>query len=343
MNALTRREALAALPLVGLAHAADPPRLTLCTFSAEVTCPVGHPLMGGGIAPAKEVIDPLFAHGFVLRGAGKPVAVVAVDWCEIRNDAYDRWRKAIAEAVGTDPVAGAGLLPPPARRARSPTWRPRSCCGSTRRRGVDLRPGVPREGRRRASRPRRRRAKARPVTHVGTGQAKVEKVASNRRYLDESGKVRFDRMQRHPRPEGPRRRRRAPSTRSSRRSASGTATRRCSALERLRHAPDELLRHAAASRPTSSAWPASDGRPTRPASSRCTPPGAAATSPPASTTTASPDNRPVLADRIHQAMAAAWKETKRTPLTDVAFRSVPLISGGAVGEGVLGRRADGSG
>jgi len=37
------------------------------------------------------------------------------------------------------------------------------------------------------------------------------------------------------------------------------------------------------------------------------------------------DNRPFLADRIHKAMAAAWKNTKRTPLGDVTFRSVPLM------------------
>ena len=34
----------------------------------------------------------------------------------------------------------------------------------------------------------------RRVTHVGTGQAKVEKVASNRRYLGSDGTPRFNRM-----------------------------------------------------------------------------------------------------------------------------------------------------
>src|SRR5262249_57539030 len=34
---------------------------------------------------------------------------------------------------------------------------------------------------------------ARRVTHVGTGQAKVERIASNRRWVDETGRVRFDR------------------------------------------------------------------------------------------------------------------------------------------------------
>src|SRR5262249_19105541 len=35
-----------------------------------------------------------------------------------------------------------------------------------------------------------------PISHIGMGQAKVENVASNRRYVDETGKVRYDRMSR---------------------------------------------------------------------------------------------------------------------------------------------------
>ena len=37
-----------------------------------------------------------------------------------------------------------------------------------------------------------------------------------------------------------------------------------------------------------------------------------------------PRTAPVLADRMHSAMAAAWKGTVRTPIKEVAFRSVPL-------------------
>ena len=89
----TRREALAtALALTGgvrppLAKANEP-NLTLATFITEVTPPLGHPCMGGGIVPAREIVDPLFAHGFILQGIGKPVAFVALDWCEVRNGAY---------------------------------------------------------------------------------------------------------------------------------------------------------------------------------------------------------------------------------------------------------------
>ena len=100
----TRRHALAALAAAPFARSQDAPALTLSTFSAEVTIPVGHPCMGGGVAPVKEVLDPLEARGFVLRGAGRPVVFLAVDWCEVRNAAYDRFRAKVAAAVGTDPV-----------------------------------------------------------------------------------------------------------------------------------------------------------------------------------------------------------------------------------------------
>jgi hypothetical protein len=79
------------------------PKFMLSTFTADVTPPLGHPLMGGGIAPAAEIVDPLYARGFVLSGAGKPVVLAAIDWCEIRNEAFDHWRVALADAAGIEP------------------------------------------------------------------------------------------------------------------------------------------------------------------------------------------------------------------------------------------------
>src|SRR4051794_33320363 len=73
----------------------------LATFSADVTCPIGHPLIAGLAPDAVDVVDPLLAKGFVFLGAGKPVVFVSVDWCEIRNEAHDRWREVLAEAAGT--------------------------------------------------------------------------------------------------------------------------------------------------------------------------------------------------------------------------------------------------
>ena len=52
---------------------------TLTTFSADVTVPVGHGMMGGAWL-SKSVADPLFAKGFVFAGDGfEPVVFVAID------------------------------------------------------------------------------------------------------------------------------------------------------------------------------------------------------------------------------------------------------------------------
>jgi hypothetical protein len=194
---VSRREALGTLVacLASSPGAASPPaEIRLATFSADVTPPLGHPLMGGGIAPAREVLDPLSARGFVLLGDGKPVVLAAIDWCEIRNDAHDRWREAMAKAAGTEP--GRVLVvslhqhdTPIADLAAQRLLDDRRAAG----RICDLR--FHEEAVRGVARAVRESLKAaRPVTHFGTGQAKVERVASNRRYLRADGSPAFDRM-----------------------------------------------------------------------------------------------------------------------------------------------------
>ena len=49
--------------------------------------------MGGGIAPARVVKDPLLAKGFVLLGGEKPLVLLALDWCEIRGSSFDKWKQ----------------------------------------------------------------------------------------------------------------------------------------------------------------------------------------------------------------------------------------------------------
>ena len=316
----TRREALAALPLVGLAGAADPPKLTLSTFTAEVTCPLGHPLMGGGIAPAKQVIDPLFAHGFVLRGAGKPVVVVAVDWCELRNGAYEAWRTQIAQAVGTDPV------------------RVMVCClhqhdapvadleaeELLREHGNGASIYDPEFHAQAVSRvaAAAKAAKPRPVTHVGTGQAMVEKVSSNRRYIDESGRVRFDRGS-------------ATRDPKARAADGGTIDPNLKTLSLWDGDTPLLALSAYATHPMSyygrggvSADFVGMARRLRQAETpgvvQMYVSGCSGNVTAGKHNDGAADNRPVLAGRLHKAMTAAWKQTKRTPLRNVAFRSVRL-------------------
>ena len=167
----------------------------LATFSADVTPPLGHPLLGGTTKPppAHAIDDPLYAKGFVLLGGEKPVLLVSIDWCEIRNDAYDRWRDVLAEAAGTtrDRVLvtaihqhDAPLSDLEAQRILDRNRQKGSICDfdyheeSIQKTAAALKVGV---------------KSARRITHFGTGQTKVDSIASNRRYVDPNGNVRFDR------------------------------------------------------------------------------------------------------------------------------------------------------
>ena len=106
-HAVTRRSMLAWLAamsggsklLAGFDN--EPPKFRLAVFRADVTPRLGHPLLGGHFARARSIDDPLTANGLVILGAGQPIVLVAVDWCEIRNDAYTRWREVLAQAAGT--------------------------------------------------------------------------------------------------------------------------------------------------------------------------------------------------------------------------------------------------
>ncbi|MCC6698450.1 MAG: hypothetical protein IT365_22700 [Candidatus Hydrogenedentes bacterium] len=167
--------------------------LEMSTFSAEVTAPMGHALMGGGIAPAKSVVDPLYANGLVLLGAGDPIVMVAMDWCEIRNDAYDAFRDALAEAAGTTrervlltsvhqhdtPVADFT-----AQRLLDEHGLPEALCKV---------PYVKDCIARVARALKDSLGRAVPVTHYGIGEAAVEGVASNRRVVAADGTVSFPR------------------------------------------------------------------------------------------------------------------------------------------------------
>jgi hypothetical protein len=153
---------------------------------------MGHGMMGGAWL-SKSVVDPLFANGIVLVGSGEPVVFVAVDWCEIRNDALTRWQEVLAEAAGTtaERVMVCAIHQhdaPVADLEAERILRERKLAGTV----CDLE--FHERAVQRVSAALRASLKlAQPVTHIGVGQAKVERVASNRRYQMPDGSIRFDR------------------------------------------------------------------------------------------------------------------------------------------------------
>lgn len=163
--------------------------MRLAHFACDVTPPLGHPLCGGWIEPVKSVDDPLEARGVVLLDAGRPIVLCAVDWCELRNDSHERWRHALAEAAGTDPerVAVQCLHQHDA---------PMADIGAERL--LDMTPGNTscvdpvfheRAATRTAAALKAALDDAVAFDHIGTGRAKVDRVASSRRILGPDGRV----------------------------------------------------------------------------------------------------------------------------------------------------------
>lgn len=165
---------------------------SLATFQADVTPPVGHPLSAGlGIKPVIAVVDPLFAQGFVLLEAGEPIVVCSVDWCGIGNDAHDRWREALAEAAGTtrERVLVCAIHQHDAPLVDLEAER---LIAAQKPGRVSLDFQFHDEAVRAVAAAVKGSLKeARPVTHIGIGQARVERVASTRRILGTDGQVEF--------------------------------------------------------------------------------------------------------------------------------------------------------
>ena len=185
------------LLLVSVAAFANPlpvsAEFEIASFSADVTIPNGHRCMG--ILPTKSVsvLDPLFAHGFVLLGGERPIVLVAIDWCEIRNGSYDQWRDALALAAGTsrDRVLVSAL-----HQHDAPVI---DQGAAELLRDVGLEGELFNESfhddavRRVAQALRDSLAERQRVTHVGLSKAVVSNVASNRRVVNSAGQVTFQR------------------------------------------------------------------------------------------------------------------------------------------------------
>ncbi|OYW17089.1 MAG: hypothetical protein B7Z55_13235, partial [Planctomycetales bacterium 12-60-4] len=181
--------ATASLLIPRFLRGTEKPNLKLATFRFDVSPPQGHPLCGGWIKPVDGVDDREEAIGLILTGAGDPIVLCAVDWTGLLNEAHVRWRQVLAEAAGTTPdrvavqcvhqhnapfvclegeriVAAQGDLPHTVFVNFFEQCLERGAQAITSA-----------------------LTRLRPLTHLAVGQARVERVAGNRRFVNAEGVI----------------------------------------------------------------------------------------------------------------------------------------------------------
>ncbi len=194
MNNMTTSPGVASMFLLASLLCAQEP-LRIAVFQTGVTPPLGSPLCcDTGIKPAAKIVDPLSARGVILFGSGKPIVLASLDWVGIESEGWDEWRRELAKAAGTGMdrvtvntihVHDSPEYAPGADRVLEPFGL----------QGKIYNREFAREALGRvAAAVREAVGKSQPITHLGLGRAKVERVASNRRILGPDGKVRVGRM-----------------------------------------------------------------------------------------------------------------------------------------------------
>ena len=164
--------------------------IQLATFQSDITPPLGHPLCAGWYPPAQAIADPLAALGIILVPEGQaPIVLCALDWAELSNGDYDRWRGELAQAVGTS----AERVAVHCIHAHDTPWPDRDAQDILDAHGY---PNVIVAGDW-AERARAQAAGAaaeamqamQPCSEISVGAAKVDRIASTRRLLGADGKI----------------------------------------------------------------------------------------------------------------------------------------------------------
>ncbi len=294
----------------------------LATFACDVTPPPGHPLCGGWIEPVRGVDDPLWARGIVLLGPDAPLVLCSVDWCGLRNDANRLWREALAKATHTTPERVALHCVHPHNAPFADVEAQKS---------IDGVPGAPanldlkfyeQAVKRCAEAARTSIASTVKLSQFGIGKAKVEQVASNRRVLGPDGEVKFTRTS-------------ATKSKEARDAPEGLIDPWLRTLSFWEGERPRAALHYYATHPMSyygdgrvSADFCGLARQKRQAEDdkvfQVYFTGCAGNVTAGKYNDGAKENRPVLRDRIHAAMKAAWEATKRHELKELDWRLEPV-------------------
>ena len=167
-----------------------PPPVRIGTFDVDVSPPIGSPL---AYDPCDGVAMSLRAKGVVVLSDEQPIVLCAVDWIGISNASHQEWRQAIAAATDTtmDRVCVHTLHQHDAPFCDSAA---EAILASHGMPGTLIDPKFAQHSIVKVAQAAAQAvADAKVVTHLGVGQATVEKVASNRRILGVDGTVRATR------------------------------------------------------------------------------------------------------------------------------------------------------
>jgi hypothetical protein len=169
------------------ALAAPAASLRVAIFRCDVTPPVGEPLLWATNLVAVD--EPLLAKGVVLEEGTNRVVLCAIDWCLLANESERSFRQTLARAAGTD--ASRAAIQCVHQHAA-----PYADEGAHRLLDAAPRP-LPHLSTKFLDTVRARLAEAvgqavnrlQPFDQIGTGQARVERVASARRLQGERGQI----------------------------------------------------------------------------------------------------------------------------------------------------------
>ena len=172
--------------------------LSIGTFDIDATPPVGSRMAYDPVTNVWEL--GLRARGVVIAGAGAPVVLCAVDWIGIANEGHDAFRNQLAAAAGTTPdrvsVHCLHQHDAPECDFGAETILRNEGVSALNYEGTFAREMLGRL----ATAVARATREIRTFTHIGVGEAKVRKVASNRRIFGPNGKVRAVRYTASPDP-----------------------------------------------------------------------------------------------------------------------------------------------
>jgi hypothetical protein len=168
--------------------AASAGEMRVATFVCDITPPLGQPLFACDVL--RTVERPLLAKGIVLEAGGQRYVLCALDWCELCNEGHEGMRRKIAAAAGADVahVAVQTVHQHSAPLVDCDAQKLLAEAGATR---LMLDPkALDAIEQRLAAAVKDSLSRLEPFNRIGAGQAKVDRVAANRRVRDASGKIR---------------------------------------------------------------------------------------------------------------------------------------------------------